>query len=189
MNNKARLFIGLQLSGYLVNIIPLIKSTINDKKDKIKWINGKNLHLTLSFLGNIKSDEISKLKKKLSIMSDFNSFDIMVNGTGAFPSFSKPKILWLDINKGRDELISLQAKIENIANPFKENKRNEEFTPHITIGRIKDIKKNTNFNLSTFSNTVYSDIRIPVKTIYLFKSELLNEGVEYSIISKYLLNT
>ena len=72
--------------------------------------------------------------------------------------------------------------------PFKENKKNEKFIPHITIGRIKNLNKNINLDLSTFSNAVYSDIKIPVKTIYLFKSKLLNEGVEYSVISEYSLN-
>ena len=49
------------------------------------------------------------------------------------------------------------------------------------------MNKNINFDLSTFSNAVYSDIKIPVKTIYLFKSQLLDKGVEYSIISEYPL--
>ena len=53
MNNKQRIFVGLQLSGYLVNTIPMIKSTIVDTKKLINWVSGKNLHLTLSFLGTI----------------------------------------------------------------------------------------------------------------------------------------
>ena len=186
-NNKYRIFIGLQLSGYLINTIPMIKSTIQDKKQLIRWVSGKNLHLTLSFIGSIALEEIDRLKIELNSISNLNSFDMIINGTGCFPDIENPKILWLDINKGREKLADIQNNIEKIASPFKAHNKNENFVPHITIGRIKNLNKNINLDLSTFSNAVYSDIRIPVKTIYLFKSQLLESGVEYSVISKYSL--
>ena len=187
MNNKQRIFVGLQLSGYLVNTIPMIKSTIVDTKKLINWVSGKNLHLTLSFLGTIDLKNLDKIKLELNDILKYKSFDMVINGAGSFPSLNKPRILWLDIQKGRDELTDLQNKIEQLVFPFKENQKNENFVPHITVGRIKDINKNINLDLSTFSNAVYSDIKIPVKTIYLFKSELLDTGVQYSVISKYSL--
>ena len=187
-NDKQRIFVGLDLSGHLVNTIPMIKSTIIDSKRKINWVSGRNLHLTLSFVGSIDSVELNKLKSALNDISEYyDSFKILVNGTGAFPSFEKPRIMWLDIQEGREELINIQDKIEKIVTPFKQNQKSENFVPHITIGRIKDFNKNINLDLSTFSNAVYSDIEIPVKTIYLFKSQLLDTGVEYSVISKYSL--
>ena len=186
-SNKQRIFVGLELSGYLTNIIPMVKSTIVDNKKLINWVSGKNLHLTLSFIGSIDVDRIDKLKLVLDNILTYKSFDIVVNGTGAFPSFEKPRILWLDIKKGREELVCIQNEVEKIVSPFKEEQKKENFVPHITIGRIKDVNKNINLDLSTFSNAVYSDIKIPVKTIYLLKSQLLDTGVEYSIISKYSL--
>ena len=60
-NNKHRIFIGLQLSGYLISTIPMIKSTIKDKKQLIRWVSGKNLHLTLSFLGSVNEGTINDL--------------------------------------------------------------------------------------------------------------------------------
>ena len=186
-NNEHRIFIGLQLSGYLISTIPMLRSTIQDKKQSIRWVSGKNLHLTLSFIGSLTEVKMEKLKNKLNNICKFNSFDITVDGTGCFPSSESPKILWLDIDKGRKKLIDIQAGIEKVATPFKEDNKNENFIPHITIGRIKNMNKNINLDLSTFSNAVYSNIKIPVKTIYLFKSQLLESGVKYSVISKYSL--
>ena len=186
-NNKQRIFIGLDLSGYLMDTIPMIKSTIIDNKKLISWVSGRNLHLTLSFIGSIDIESLDKLKEALNNISTFKSFNMIINNTGSFPSFEKPRIIWLDIKEGRNELANIQNKIEKIASPFKENQKPENFVPHITIGRIKDFNKNINLDLSTFSNAVYSDIKIPVKTIYLFKSQLLDAGVEYSVISKYSL--
>ena len=93
-------------------------------------------------------------------------------------------MLWLGISEGESELKILQKNIDSIALPFKEKNKKEKFIPHITIGRIKSGK---NFDLSTFSNAVYSDIKISIKRVYLFKSQLLENGVEYSIISEYPL--
>jgi len=185
--SRHRIFIGLELSGYLTSTIPMVKSTIVDNKNLINWVSGKNLHLTLSFIGEIDNKEVEDLKLKLDKALDFKSFNIKVNGTGSFPSFKNPKILWLDIKEGGSNLIEIQDSVEKIASSFKEDRRAEKFVPHITIGRIKNTNKNVNLDLSTFSNAVYSDIEIPVKTVYLFKSKLLESGVEYSIISKYSL--
>ena len=187
MSDQARIFIGIELSGYFVDVIPMIKSTIIDKKDSIRWINGRNLHLTLSFIGSIDKTKLDMLEEKMSSISSFNSFDIIVNGTGTFPEAGSPKIFWLDIKKGSQTLLDLHSKINNISETFKQNKKNEDFIPHITIGRSKDFNKNLNFDLSIFSNAVYSDIKIPIKSICLFKSELTEGGANYSVISKYLL--
>ena len=187
MINASRIFVGLKLSGYFVDTIPMIKSTIDDKKNLISWVSGKNLHLTLSFLGESSENQIEDLKMNLNEISESNSFEMIVNGTGAFPSLESPKILWLDIQKGNKELISLQLEIQKLVTSFKQNSKKENFIPHITIGRIKNMNKNINLDLSTFSNAVYSDVRIPVKTIYLFKSQLVDSSVEYSVISQYSL--
>ena len=187
MIDKHRIFIGLKTSGHLSNVIPMIKSTIDDRKQVIRWINGRNLHLTLSFVGEITSSQIDDLEKDLNCITDFNSFDITVNGTGLFPSIKSPKTLWLDIVKGRTKLIDIQNQIESIALKFQANIKSTDFSPHITIARIKAGNKNVNLDLSTFLNAVYSDIKIPVKKIYLFKSQLLEQGVNYSIISEYAL--
>ena len=90
-NDRCRIFVGLDLSGHLVRTIPMVKSTVEDRKRLINWVSGRNLHLTLSFVGNINAMEINKLKAELNDISNFKSFNIDVNGTGAFPSFEKPK--------------------------------------------------------------------------------------------------
>ena len=184
MVDNDRIFIGLDLSRYFLNTIPMIKSTINDKKQLIKWVSGKKLHLTLSFLGQIELNQIKLLDAELKQISSCNSFNITVNGTGTFSYEDFPRVLWLGINEGESELKILQKNIDSIALPFKEKNKKEKFIPHITIGRIKSGK---NFDLSTFSNAVYSDIKIPIKRVYLFKSQLLEKGVEYSTISEYPL--
>ena len=186
MINKHRVFVGLDLSGHLLNTIPMIRSTIDDKKQFINWVSGRKLHLTLSFLGGIELEKIAVLKEKLSKILNHQSFEIIVNGTGSFSYPENREVLWLGIDKGRSELVSIQSDIESITAPFKDNDIIEdEFVPHITIGRIKS--SNKNFDLSTFSNAVYSDIKIPIKKVYLFKSQMSEKGVEYSIISEYSL--
>jgi len=186
MINKHRIFVGLDLSGYLLNTIPMIRSTIPDKKQFINWVSGRNLHLTLSFLGGIELEKITVLKEELRKISKGQSFEITINSTGSFSYKENRKVLWLGIDKGRTELVNIQSNIESITSSFKDSDIiEEEFIPHITIGRIKSSSKN--FDLSTFSNAVYSDIKIPIKKVYLFKSQMSEKGVEYSIISEYSL--
>ena len=102
------------------------------------------------------------------------------------PSSKSPKVLWLGIGKGIDELTSLQCQIEKSIRKFKENYQEITFTPHITIARIRRFPRK--IDVLPFLNTVYSLIELDINSIYLYESQLLPEGVQYSILNAFPLN-
>ena len=61
MSESKRVFVGIDLSRKFSQLIPMLKTTIGEHEGDIKWISGKNLHLTLSFLGNIDDSKIETL--------------------------------------------------------------------------------------------------------------------------------
>lgn len=113
-------------------------------------------------------------------------FNITIEGTGVYPSPSQPKVLWLGVNKGSDELITLHTEVEKRVKKFKENPKKVNFTPHITIARVRDLKRK--IDVLPFMNTVYSPIEFDVNSIYLYESQLLPEGAQYTILAEFPLN-
>ena len=111
MNKDERIFVGLDLSKYFVSTIRMIRSTIKDKRQFIKWVTGRNLHLTLSFIGQLNPDQIKNLSEQLQEISNRNTFDIIVSGTGFFLHEDSPRALWLGIEKGKSELKQLQESL------------------------------------------------------------------------------
>jgi len=185
-NNEKRIFIGIAVNRKIKSILTILKSTVNCNHSQIKWMPIANIHLTLSFIGNVKNKDIPHLIKSFEKKILSNNFKITIEGTGVFPSFKSPKVLWLGIGKGLDELTSIQYKVEKSIRKFKENPQKTTYTPHITIARIQ--KLHGKIDVLPFLNTVYSPIELDINSICLYESILLPEGAQYMVLTEFPLN-
>ena len=187
MKKTNRIFVGIDLSQKFTSVIPMLSTTVLDSENNIKWISGKSLHLTLSFLGNLETSEINSLIIDLKELTEFSRISFNVEGTGIFNN-KESRVFWLGTGKGTDQLLNLQKFIDNITKSYISQSKIRLFKPHITIGRINMQKKISNFDVSTFLNTVYSPIRISVKSVHLFKSSMTDNGIKYSVLSSFSLS-
>jgi len=188
MREAKRVFVGIDISRKFSNLIPMLRTTFGVFEDDIRWISGKKLHLTLSFLGNIDDSNIEKLISNLEEVKKLPKFSLSVNGTGVFPNTESPKVFWLGIEEGYDELSDTQRIVDELSFEYKETQRNENFVPHITIGRLNTAKKNTKCDVSIFLNAVYSPIEIPINLVNLYESRLTPDGPRYTVLAKFPLS-
>ncbi|MFX1297329.1 MAG: RNA 2',3'-cyclic phosphodiesterase [Promethearchaeota archaeon] len=149
---------------------------------KIKFVESENLHLTLKFLGNIEStliDEIYVIMKKIP----FSSFSINLETVGSFP-VSRPRIIWIGISEGQDELTSimkfLNHNLKDIG--FKPEKRKPSV--HLTIGRIKSVKDRQSLLNIIQKWEKYSFGKMQIKSIQLKKSVLTPKGPIYTTLKE-----
>ena len=185
-NNDKRVFIGIAIGRKIKSILPIIKSAINCKPSHIKWIPIEDIHLTLSFLGKIRTNNIPHLIESLEKKISSDNFQITITGVGVFPPYKSPKVLWLGIGEGLDELRSIQCIVEKSITKFREHYLKMIFTPHITIAKIRRL--HGKIDVLPFLNSVYSPIELDVNSIYLYESQLLPERVQYSILNAFPLN-
>ena len=186
INNEKRVFIGIPIGCKIKSILPIVKSAVNCNPNCIKWIPPENIHLTLSFLGNIRVKDIPPLIESLEKKITSNDFQLTITGTGVFPSSKSPKVLWLGISKGIVELTLLQSQVEKSVREFKDNYENNTFTPHISIARIKNGSRK--IDVLPFLNSVYFPIGLDVNSISMYESKLLPEGAQYTVINTFPLN-
>jgi 2'-5' RNA ligase len=95
-------------------------------------------HITLVFPfdSNI---ETTKLKEHLSsVLSQINCFEIILNGITPTNNFGK--YLFLNIQKGNDEIIELHNKLYTgiLQNYFPEWLKGKVFLPHMTVGNFNN---------------------------------------------------
>jgi len=181
-----RTFIAINLTYELKNYLTVIKNNINIPDTKIKWVNKNNFHITLKFLGYQSLEKIERIKKSLEeIVNLHNSFVMQLSPfIGCFPSLNNPRIIWVGIEKGIDNLKKLSDSIN-----FSLSKRNlledkKEFSSHITIGRVKFIK-DKNLFFETLKNININQLLQNVKSLELMESQLTPTGPIYNIIEKY----
>jgi len=155
---------------------------IND----IRPIHKDNLHLTLKFLGDVADDQVREIITTLQNLR-FESFEAKFTEIGCFPNSTDPRIVWLKLDdqctKQIDELYHIVIKLLNtikdlkIEAPDSTGDKKFEFTPHLTIFRVKHrqrFKKPLNF---THDNISYNT---EIDRIKLKKSILTSGGPIYS---------
>ena len=184
--NEKRVFIGIPIGATIIALLDVLKSKFPKNSEKIKWIPSENIHLTLSFVGNISVENITGFIKSLDAEIIQNKFEMVIESTGVFPSSHSPRVLWLGIKRGAEELLSLHTQIETSLGKITAKNPELTFTPHITIAKIP--QKFVEIDILPFLNTVYSPIELDVNSICLFESQLFQEGAKYRILNEFPLN-
>lgn len=130
-----RLFLAVpipeKLKSALGKELENLKITLPDWN--VNWVTPKNLHTTLIFFGWIEENQIEPLKTELGrAVSSFPSFEIT---TGKIAP--ERWTIWLEIEKGREELHQLSEKLERHLTAKGLLKEERGFHPHLTLGRVK----------------------------------------------------
>ena len=119
----------------------------------VRWVTIENMHLTLIFLGEVKEDFLNMVKVQLTSMAKTaKPFDANLSGLGAFPSQKSPRIIWLGIDKGKNEIIDLQSKVEKSLIVIGYKPEDRKFHPHLTVGRVKGAIKDVTKIFDTTRN-------------------------------------
>jgi len=151
----------------------------------VRWVANENLHLTLIFLGEVKEDFLDKVKQELlAVAKTAKPFEANLNGLGAFPSQRSPRIIWVGMDKGKNEVIDLQSKVEKSLLTIGYKPEARKFHPHLTIGRVKYLKHASELPQAVFENNYTSRI-FSVKSIVLFKSTLRPQGPIYEKLQEF----
>jgi 2'-5' RNA ligase len=151
--------------------------------DLIRWVPARNVHLTLKFLGDTAPSAIGLIKAALRAeVPQYQPFDALVHGFGAFPSNRKPRVLWVGLT-APPVLASLQHELDVATARLGYSSEERGFSPHLTIGRVRQ-------NISTsglqkirdeLEQTSIGELgSLRVEAVHLFKSELQPAGSVYS---------
>lgn len=182
-----RCFIAIDMPEDIKASILNVIEKAGQKVKGIRWVSAQNIHLTLKFLGDVKEELIHDIEKGLSsVCINHVPFTINIRGVGAFPNFKYPNVLWIGIDES-EELKRLYEDIEEFMFELGFEKDDRRFSPHLTIGRVKDRKGIEQIlkELYTFKDTFFGNIE--VKEVLLMRSVLKPTGAEYSKIARFNL--
>ena len=184
--NEKRLFIAIDIPELIKDNIYNFAKTLLAEDRQIKVVHTRNIHITLKFLGNMNIGEIEKIKKAIKETADtFDKFKYEVNGIiNAFPNPCNARVVFLEIGSGGKEISEIYNRLEDNLSRIKIRKEKRNFSPHITIARIKD-KKNIEKLIN--NNKMNPTSLLDCPGITLFESRLKPHGAEYIILGSYSL--
>lgn len=177
-----------------IKIKPEIELLVNWQKikkllsgEKIKWVDQRNVHITLQFLGDTTLNQIEKLNILLQeVVEDFAPFYFYLDGIDYFQNNKHPKVIFVNTTKTYS-LEKLALAIHNQTEKIGFAKEKRSFKPHLTIGRIKYINDKKRFYqvIENYQKLVYQ--KIMVSEIILYQSILQPAGPVYKPLEIFKL--
>lgn len=157
---------------------------VTDIDGKIKAIGPENLHLTLKFLGDTRTDLVDDIHRVMvDSVKGVPPFDMTLKGCGAFPDRGRPRVLWVGC-QGAGPLTGIAAKMDEGVSRlgFKREKRG--FAAHLTVARVRFTKDKQGLRdfFSKFDDMDHGTVK--VDRIKLKKSVLSPRGATYSTVSE-----
>lgn len=179
MSELIRCFIAVDLEDRLREKCRQLQEQVASSGADLNLVSPENLHLTLRFLGEIPRVKVEAVIRGLGRL-EFKPFKVLFEGLGAFPNLHRPRVLWIGVSKGGEELKELFGKVEKVAVEAGIPRDPKGFTPHLTIARVRSSR-----NLSTLSKILRELSKaevgeMEVSTVRLKKSTLTPKGPIYS---------
>lgn len=142
----------------------------------------QQLHLTLVFLGDCSEREKEEVQEKLSEI-EFTPFEMVIEGLGAFPNESSPRIIWAGVRQN-DFLMDLQVRISDRLKDHIKSKHTNSYIPHITLARKKS-RKGINQNKKKNLEAETESLVTKVDSFQLKQSILKSSGSEHRVLYRY----
>jgi RNA 2',3'-cyclic 3'-phosphodiesterase len=133
-----RLFVGLELSS----TIKAALFALDPHLPGLRWLPEEQLHLTLSFLGEVEKDAEDRLRQALGEVR-VGPFFLPLRGVGVFDSRGRPSVVWVGVGNGHPHLFSLHSRIQDAVLRVGLEPDLKPFHPHVTVGRANGVSRQT----------------------------------------------
>jgi len=180
-----RTFIAVGISSEVREKIAQIQVELREGDPDVKWVEPKNLHVTLKFLGEVGEEKLSGVIEKTKLAaSGVSHFRVHLSDLGSFPNFRSPRVVWVGINEGKAELKDLSERIEENLSHLGFAKEKREFSSHLTIGRVRSPRGRGKL-VKRIEDGQRCDVgEFFVDKVLVMESQLSSRGPTYRIIEE-----
>jgi RNA 2',3'-cyclic 3'-phosphodiesterase len=189
---QIRSFIAIELPSELKAILGSFQDEmVSAGGSSVKWVSPDSIHITLKFLGNIFTEKVQSISSAIEqACAGVEPFILEMGELGGFPNLKQPRVLWVGLHGDIERVKSLQMSIDNNLAKLGFDKEKREFTPHITLARMRDKASSVDrkkFGERVTGGTFDFRYKINVESINLMRSQLLPSGAVYSCLAKLKL--
>lgn len=183
---RLRVFVAVRVSN--PDVLARIKNLQEELERaglRAKMVEPENMHITLQFIGEIPREKVIAVQRNLENVKAA-PFKITFEGVGCFPNMKTPRVVWVGVSKGGDDITKLAEKVHRAVSSAGVRVELEDFKPHLTVARVKaPINSEVRRVLESHSGTFFGEE--DVTRFYLVKSTLTPSGPIYTDLAEYAL--
>lgn len=129
-----RLFVAIDMPEAVRSLLV----ELNPHLPGVRWLRPEQIHLTVSFLGNVGPTAEETLRERLAKIR-FTAFFMPVSGVGTFPAKGRPNVIWAGVRNGHPQLFHVYKKVQEAALGAGLHPELRAWHPHITFARCRDV--------------------------------------------------
>src|SRR5947209_4701889 len=114
--NKIRAFLAVNLSVAATRAVAELEEAVRHDCAgldlRVAWVPPPNLHLTLKFLGWTREEALEAVRDRLAQeLAARMPFDVHAFGLGAFPTATRPRVIWVGLDDPSGALVELAGRV------------------------------------------------------------------------------
>lgn len=184
-----RCFVAMAVAEATRNELALLQRSLSDlprsAARRLRPVKPANMHVTIKFLGDTPDEQIPEVIAALAEVSARARVPgAVVEGTGAFPSPARPRVVFAALGSGRDAVTTLCVGVEDALAPLGITPAGREPTPHVTLARVEAAKPHG--PLTRWLEETPPRCFGPVSdhALILFESQLTPAGAVYHLLAE-----
>ena len=183
---RKRLFIAVPLDAdareAITRLAAEVRSSVEDG-DTLRWVRLESVHLTLRFLGATAETEIPALRSLLDDAAiDVPQFEVAIAGAGAFPTPSRPRVLWLGVRQGATEMAAMARALEEPLAAAGWSPEDRPFRVHLTLARADGVRAGAAVAARLAQAASAFEVRFRADRVVLFESRTERGGARYTAL-------
>ena len=155
------------------------RATAAARRAKVTWIPADRMHLTIRFIGEVDDGKASMVREALEKPLAVPPFSLTLCGAGTFPRSGTPRVVWLGVTEGQEQLLHVEREITARLIPLGIPEEDRAYSPHLTLARVREPAALKSARLLDG----LTDHRVGttrVEAITLFQSKLSPKGPTYT---------
>ncbi len=179
-----RLFIAVPIAAIAAREISVECAAIEASVPGLRWVSPGHMHLTMKFLGERPDHDVARLTNAMrDAVAPIAPFDASTGEAGAFPNFSRPRVVWLGMEPSAS-FAAIAERLEHQIAPLGYPREERDFTAHLTLGRIARPlaqlqRERLRAALALAFDGAARRWRVPVNEVVLFSSEQVRGALRY----------
>lgn len=185
-SQQIRVFFAIELPDPVKSFLKELSTELRLFGGDVKWVNPMGMHLTLKFLGEIRTDLLPAIEQQVRpIFAGQKASVHHVSRLGAFPDLRKPRVVWVGCTDDAGALAPMASKLEESLEPLGFPREKRGFKAHLTLGRVRSSKGVTGLVEGIRHKMEIAGPSFVADHAVLFQSILKPSGAEYSPLLKF----
>jgi 2'-5' RNA ligase len=153
---------------------------------RLTWARPEQLHVTVRFIGEADPARAAAIAAVLQPGLTVGTFEMIVEGAGAFPLTGAPRVLWAGVAGGAVECSALEQEVSARLAACAVAREDRPYRPHVTLARVRDAS-------GLRSKPLFEKLAerrfgaTPVEAITLFQSRTSPKGATYTPLQRTAL--